>query len=120
MDRADGFNYGCLEAGNKPPVRTLTRAKLMSESCPFSAAEMLCFTHYLGELFNEPLEPKQHHMLHYRSIMLRAGPLVNLWCMRFESKQRELKDYVLITNSRIKLPLTVLIKNQLKFCHRLI
>ncbi|KAE8745708.1 hypothetical protein FOCC_FOCC007592 [Frankliniella occidentalis] len=170
--RVEGFNYGCLEVGNRPPLHILTREKLQSEQCPFSAAEMLCFARYLGEfvghlvpeddvywqfyvchrtlldvlfapsfirgaenyveaiiqehhatflrLFNEPLKPKQHLMLHYKSIMLRVGPLVHLWSMRFESKHRELKDYVISTNSRIDLPLTVFIKNQLRFCHRLI
>ncbi|KAK3913563.1 putative hemoglobin and hemoglobin-haptoglobin-binding protein 3 [Frankliniella fusca] len=172
IDRSQGFTYGPLESGNKPPVFNLTQDKLRSENTPFAGAEMLCFVRNLGEiigdcvpeddvywefylshrklidiifkplfvrgtenyvgvlveehhatflrLFNEPLKPKQHMMSHYKLNMLRFGRLVNLWCMRDESKHRELKDYATSSNSRIQLPLTVFIQVQLKFCQRLI
>ena len=170
--RAEGFDYGPLENGNKPPVFKLTTEKLQADKCPFSGSEMLCFMRYFGEmvgdlvpegdvywdfyishkiiidilfapsfergaenyvkvlleehnetylqLFNEPLKPKQHLLLHYFLIMIRFGPLLHLWTMRKEGKNKELKGFANDTNSRIDLSLTVFTKIMLKFCQRLV
>jgi len=32
--------------------------------------------------------PKHHFILHYHTMIKKFGPLVNLWCMRFEAKHR--------------------------------
>jgi len=34
------------------------------------------------------LRPKYHFILHYHTMIKKFGPLVNLWCMRFEAKHR--------------------------------
>ena len=39
------------------------------------------------------LKPKFHILLHYPTILLNNGPLINFWCMRFESKHRHLRKY---------------------------
>lgn len=36
--------------------------------------------------FDCKLIPKHHMMLHYSGVLKRLGPLVHLWCMRYESK----------------------------------
>lgn len=41
--------------------------------------------------FNSNIIPKQHFMIHYPSVIRRMGPLINLWCMRYESKHNVLK-----------------------------
>lgn len=33
-----------------------------------------------------PLKPKHHYLRHYPSLILKFGPLIRLWTMRFESK----------------------------------
>lgn len=42
-------------------------------------------------LFGNTLKTKHHNMLHYARLMLRVGPLVHVWCMRFEAKHKESK-----------------------------
>jgi len=37
---------------------------------------------------HQKLKPKYNFMLHYNTIIQQLGPLVNLWCMRFEAKHR--------------------------------
>ena len=47
----------------------------------------------------------------------RFGPLRNTWCMRFESKNKELKQY---TSSCFKnVPLSIAIKHQQSLCYLL-
>ena len=70
-------------------------------------------------LFGNTLKPKHHNMLHYGRLLRRFGPLVNMWCMRFEAKHKEFKIYSHIITSRKNLPMTLSIKQQLKTNHRL-
>ena len=44
-------------------------------------------------------KPKFHILLHYPTILLNNGPLINFWSMRFESKHRHLKANAQSTNS---------------------
>lgn len=38
-----------------------------------------------------PLKPKFHILSHYPRILFENGPFTNFWCMRFESRHRDLK-----------------------------
>lgn len=40
---------------------------------------------------SDKLKPKHHYLLHYPSLIMRLGPLVHLWTMRFESKHSYFK-----------------------------
>lgn len=40
------------------------------------------------------LIPKHHHMIHYPSCIRRIGPLIHIWCMRFEGKHNFFKKSV--------------------------
>lgn len=40
------------------------------------------------------LKPKHHYLLHYPSLILKLGPLIRLWTMRFESKHSYFKRCV--------------------------
>lgn len=47
------------------------------------------------EIFpGDKLKPKHHYMLHYPSLILRLGPLIHLWSLRFESKHSYFKRSV--------------------------
>lgn len=39
------------------------------------------------------LIPKHHFMVHYPSSIRKIGPLLHMWCMRFEAKHKVFKDY---------------------------
>jgi len=70
-------------------------------------------------LFKDTLKPKHHFLLHYARVMKSVGPLINIWCMRYEAKHRQSKIAAHISSSRRNLPLTLAIKHQLKLCYRL-
>lgn len=47
------------------------------------------------EMFpSDKLKPKHHYLTHYPSLILKLGPLVRLWTMRFESKHSYFKRCV--------------------------
>lgn len=75
---------------------------------------------YYVKLFGNTLKPKFHFILHYPIIIKRIGPLKQIWCFRFESKHRELKQYTNNINSRKNIPYTIGIKCALKFSYRLL
>jgi len=40
------------------------------------------------------LKPKHHYLLHYAAMILKLGPLIRLWTLRFESKHKYFKQCV--------------------------
>lgn len=42
--------------------------------------------------YDSNLTPKHHMMIHYPMIILKSGPLIGFWCMRFEAKHAYFKD----------------------------
>jgi hypothetical protein len=68
-------------------------------------------------LFNQTLKPKHHHLLHYCRVIRFAGPVKYLWCMRFESKHKEISLYCQVVNSRINISWSVAIKACFKYAY---
>ncbi|KAK0153147.1 hypothetical protein N1851_005164 [Merluccius polli] len=52
------------------------------------------------------LLPKHHHMIHYPRCIRKIGPLLHMWCMRFEGKhnffKRSVKNFKNITKTLAK------------------
>lgn len=63
------------------------------------------------------LKPKMHFLLHYPRIMLLFGPVIHFSAMKYERKNKELKEIAVGTSSNLNLLLTVAIKHQLKLCY---
>ena len=42
----------------------------------------------------QKLRPKHHYLIHYPALILKLGPLIRLWTMRFESKHSYFKRCV--------------------------
>ena len=75
-------------------------------------------TYYLKHLINDHhklfkylfperrLIPKHHFMIHYPSCIRKIGPLLHVWCMRFEAKhnffKRSVKNFKNITKALVK------------------
>ena len=72
------------------------------------------------ETLNEPLKPVHYFLEHYARFMRRNGQWHTPSSKRSESKHREGKVASHVTNSRIMLPLTLAIKQQLKLSYRLL
>ena len=79
------------------------------------------------------ITPKMHHLVHLPDQILRYncnssitiinflfyrfGPLRNTWCMRFESKNKEMKQYTSYCFKNV--PLSVTIRHQQSLCYLL-
>lgn len=72
------------------------------------------------EVFKTHLKPKHHMLTHYARIMILQGPTKFLSCMRFEAKNKELKEFAEAVESRKNPGKTVAIKHQLSVCNRLL
>lgn len=72
----------------------------------------------LNELYtkftNENLKPKFHFLVHYHAMILKFGPLVHFWSMRFEAKHRISKISARASFNRRNLTLTLATKHQLQ------
>lgn len=68
------------------------------------------------KLFGE-LRPTFHNMIHYSRIFYQSGPLVNNWGMRFESKNKQLKDLIESIASSKHLLVSMTERYQLRLCY---
>ncbi|XP_055715103.1 uncharacterized protein LOC129809293 [Phlebotomus papatasi] len=66
------------------------------------------------------LKAKHHHMIHYPSIILKMGPLVNTWSMRFEGKHSCLKTFAKSSKNFKNIPKSLSIKHQEVLYNKLI
>lgn len=65
------------------------------------------------KLLSRNLKPKDHFLTHLPRIMSECGPLINLWCMRFESQHRESKLSASVSNSTQNVCETIAKRQQL-------
>lgn len=69
---------------------------------------LICDHHNMfKELFpDKRLIPKHHLMIHYPRCIRKVGPLIHLWCMRFEAKhytfKKSVKNFKNLTKSLVK------------------
>lgn len=63
-------------------------------------------------VFNENITPKQHYLIHLPSQILKLGPLVRTWAMRFEGKHQQFKNIPKITKNFKNLPKTLAERHQ--------
>lgn len=71
------------------------------------------------DLFNEPLKPKYHFLLHYPHIIMNIGPPRFYWCIRYEAFHRLLKRTAYTVTCRRNLLVTLSIKQQLRLSSRI-
>lgn len=71
----------------------------------------LCTTYM--SVFNRPLTPKFHYLLHYPTAMFKFGPLTHLSSMRYEGKHSPCKVTAKTTCNRRNMTLTIFTKHQL-------
>ena len=90
-------------------------ARTISKCVELEIEELVFF--YLRqrrELFpNEKNLPKHHYLIHYARLIKNIGPLINVWCMKFEAKHRILKSYAKNCHCKTNLPLSLALKTQI-------
>lgn len=77
-----------------------------------------CLVGELNELYltltNDHLKPKFHFLTHYPSFLMKYGPIVNFWSMRFEAKHRLSKIAARASCNRRNITLTLANKHQMQ------
>ena len=65
------------------------------------------------ELFpDSSIKSKHHNMTHYPSLIIQFGPLIHLWCMRFEQKHQRYKRLLHIAGNFKNVLLTLANRHQ--------
>lgn len=129
------FHFLTLFVGDKVPTKDVVWKFLIKivkildifekASCSEEEIEqlrLLIKEHYKFYItfFKEKLKPKHHYMLHLPNIIKNVGPLSGIWCMRLEAKHKELKKHANNISSRVNLPMSIMIKQQLAFANRVV
>lgn len=100
---------------NLQEITSIVCSKILSEGQV--AYLKILISEYLvdrKELFPEvPLRPKHHYIAHYPSLILKYGPLIWLWTLRFESKHSFFKKAIRQASNFINVTLTMAEKHQL-------
>lgn len=68
-------------------------------------------------LFDRPLTPKMHFLVHYPAAIAINGPLEGTDCRRYESKNRDIKQYSRVTFNRRNLSKSIAIKELYKISY---
>ena len=97
LDRV--LNYAnpvwCLYLKLKNIVEMVCAPTIVRSDLPYLKTLIVCYIDKRAELFPSiPLRPKHHYLLHYPGLILKFGPLMRTWNMRFESKHFYFKNVV--------------------------
>ncbi len=71
---------------------------------------------YVQAFGKQHIIPKHHYMVHYARNLRMFGPLRNMWCMRFESKNKYFKDVALAVKNYINVSFTLAKRHQMRQC----
>lgn len=63
-------------------------------------------------LYNARITPKMHYLVHLPSTIMKFGPLIRSWCMRFEAKHSYFKDLSRIIKNFKNLPYSLSYRHQ--------
>lgn len=72
------------------------------------------------EIFGDTLKPKHHLLLYYAHVIRKCGPLRHLWCMSFETKNREVKSYANVCIQNKNLSYSLSYKSRMRFSSSII
>jgi len=74
---------------------------------------------YIGLYPGRSVIPKMHYMIHFPSQMLRFGPMVRSWCMRYEAKHRYFKQIAGILGNFTNMAFSLAVRHQQLQCLKL-
>jgi len=66
------------------------------------------------QLYQARITPKMHYLVHLPSTILKFGPLIRCWCMRFEAKHSFFKDLARKMKNFKNLPYSLAFRHQSK------
>lgn len=93
--------------------RQISRADL-----DYFAQRIEAFHNFIKEHFSTiRITPKFHFLIHYPTMMVRYGPLRELWCMRFEAKHQYFKALASSLGNFINIAFTLASRHQMLQCY---
>lgn len=102
----------CLKL--KEIVELICAPKIHQNEVAYLEALLEEYVHLWKSMFPDyPLKPKHHYILHYPNLILKFGPLIRLWTLRFESKHCYFKDCTRKLHNFIHLSKTLAERHQL-------
>ena len=104
----------------KSLLSLLLLKKLTSEFVNLIDEKVTIHNEMYMNVFQKPLKPKFHHLIHYKRSILKSGPLCNNWSMRFESENRETKEFATVIKSRVNICKSICIRANYKMANNLI
>ena len=79
------------------------------------------FLHDFKELYpNRPLTPKMHYLVHLPAWMRWCGPLIRMWCMRYEAKHSFFKHLSDVVRNFKNIPKTLASRHQHYMCYQML
>jgi len=102
-------------------ITEIVFSKSVNKNCHFFlSAQIEEYLETLCKLFQNPLKPKHHHLVHYPRVLREMGPLGNISSMRCEGKHRWGKTVSKVSTNRINVQHSIALKEQYILNHRLI
>ncbi|CAB4035128.1 Hypothetical predicted protein, partial [Paramuricea clavata] len=86
--------------------------KLSAELASYLGILVQEYLETFADLYDRTIIPKQHYMVHYPRQILRRGPLVRNWAMRFEAKHSYFKNVAGIVNNFKNIDLSLARRHQ--------
>ena len=68
---------------------------------------------------DSPLKNKHHHLVHYPRVIEQLGPMIRMWCMRFESKHQRYKRLMHISCNFKNVPYSIANRHQFDVAYNL-
>ncbi|KAK3928343.1 Nicotianamine synthase 9 [Frankliniella fusca] len=70
-----------------------------------------------SKVLSSKVRPKHHFMCHYPELMLKYGPLIQLWAMPYEQKHKMFKNICRLSRNFKNLEYTLATRHQLNLCY---
>ncbi|KAK3928952.1 Polycomb protein PHO, partial [Frankliniella fusca] len=105
----------CLYLQLKEIVELVAAPKITLQQVLYLRVLIREYLTELSKLLPEHLVPKQHYLLHYPDLILKYGPLIRLFTLRFESKHVFFKNVAKACKNYINITYTLSRKHACKF-----
>lgn len=101
-------------------ILALITANTVDKNCHQLLKNLIREHHSLARyVLKRNLTAKDHHLIHYPTILKCSGPLINFWSMRFEAKHRGTKILAVVSSTKKNLCKTISTKHQSKLAYML-
>jgi len=87
-------------------------SKISTESVVYLRGIIATYLDTYKQLYQARITPKMHYLVHLPSVIMKFGPLIRCWCMRFEAKHSYFKDLSRKMKNFKNLPYSLVFRHQ--------